>query len=277
MKRVTLWLLIVVLLAGGGYYYWRQNQEQTETAAVEPLILPEQPPEPKIKHPVPEPPVQIDTQISSPEETIEAVEEPEPLPLLEDSDNALQQEFSRLFDQARFGKLLIFKQFINRFVVTVDNLTATKLPQKFRVTRRPPESFMVNKAPQEKLFIDPRNYRRYSIYVAFIEAIDTKTLATAYVHYYPLFQQAYENLGYPDRYFNDRLVEAIDHLLTTPDVLVPVELTRPNVFYHFADPHLEALSAGQKILIRMGYDNAYRVKSKLKELREELTALKIEF
>jgi hypothetical protein len=275
MKHSTFWLLIVILLAGGGaYYIWQQNQEQAEPVAVAPqaLPLPKEPPEPAIKYPVPEPPVRIDTEVSPPaEEEIE-----EPLPLLGDSDSAMQEEFGRLFDQALFGKLFIFKAFIHRFVVTIDNLTATKLPKKFRLAASPPNAFIVNKNAQQKIFIDPRNYRRYSTFISFIEAIDAEVLAAKYVHYYPLFQQAYEDLGYPDQYFNDRLIEVIDHLLATPDIVVPIELIRPNVFYKFADPRLEALSAGQKILIRTGYNNASRIKSKLKELRQELTTLSIE-
>lgn len=276
MKHSTIWLLIFILLGGGaGYYIWQQNQEQAQSVAVEPqtLVLPEEPPEPAIKYPVPEPPVRIDTEVSPPaEEELE-----EPLPPLGESDSVMQEEFAGLFDQSLFGKLFIFKTFIHRFVVTVDNLTATKLPNKFRFSTPPPDSFIVNKNTQDKIFIDPGNYRRYSVYIKFIEAMDTKALAEKYVHYYPLFQEAYENLGYPDQYFNDRLIEVIDHLLDTPDIVVPIELIRPNVFYQFADPRLEALSAGQKILIRMGYDNAFRVKAKLKELRKELTTLKIDF
>jgi hypothetical protein len=278
MKQSTVWLLILVLLAGGGgYYIWQQNQPQKAPVPAEsqPLALPEKPPEPEIKYPVPEPPVQIDTQISSSEEPEEEVEEP--LPPLEASDDAIKEQFARLFDQSVFGKLFIFKAFIQRFVVIVDNLSAPKLPQKYRLTTPPPQSFIVNKNAQDKLFIDPRNYQRYATYVNFIEAIDTQTLAAAYVHFYPLFQQAYEAMGYPDQYFNDRLVEVIDHLLATPDVLVPIELIRPNVFYKFADPQLESLSSGQKILLRIGYDNAFRVKTKLKELREAITSLAIGF
>jgi hypothetical protein len=278
MKHSTVWLLILVLLAGGGgYFIWQQDKRQNAPVPAEsqPLVLPEKPPEPEIKYPVPEPPVQIDTQITPPEEVEEEVEKP--LPSLEQSDDAIQEEFARLFDQGVFGKLFIFKAFIQRFVVIIDNLTAPKLPQKYRLTVRPPKSFIVNKNAQGKLFIDPRNYQRYSTYVDFVEAIDTQALTAAYVHFYPLIQQAYEAMGYPDQYFNDRLVEVIDHLLATPDVLVPIELIRPNVFYKFADPKLESLSAGQKILLRIGYDNAFRVKSKLKELREAITSLEIGF
>jgi hypothetical protein len=97
-------------------------------------------------------------------------------------------------------------------------------------------------------------------------------LANTYFHFYPLFQSAYQNLGYPNGYFNDRLVQVIDSLLATPQPSGPIELTRPNVLYTFADPNLEALPAGQKLLLRMGPDNAAVVKGKLKELRAAITA-----
>jgi hypothetical protein len=42
--------------------------------------------------------------------------------------------------------------------------------------------------------------------------------------------------------------------------------------YTFADPALEARPAGQKLLIRMGPDNAAIIKAKLTELRTAITA-----
>jgi hypothetical protein len=42
--------------------------------------------------------------------------------------------------------------------------------------------------------------------------------------------------------------------------------------YVFADPALEARPAGQKLLIRMGPNNAAAVKAKLTELRAVVTA-----
>ena len=82
--------------------------------------------------------------------------------------------------------------------------------------------------------------------------LDIKQLTALYFHFYPLFQQAYQSLGYPNGYFNDRLVVTIDNLLATPDVNGPISLVRPNVMYQYADPKLEKLSAGQKLLVRMG-------------------------
>jgi hypothetical protein len=106
--------------------------------------------------------------------------------------------------------------------------------------------------------------------VKLAQAVDAKQLVALYVYFYPLFQQAYEELGYPKKYFNDRLVEAIDDFLAAPEVSGPVKLVRPKVMYEFADPALEALSAGQKILIRMGPENAALIKTKLRDLRREL-------
>jgi hypothetical protein len=104
--------------------------------------------------------------------------------------------------------------------------------------------------------------------VKIVQNTDTAQLVAIYKQYYPLFQQAYADLGYPDGYFNDRLVEVIDHLLATPEISGPIRLKRPSVNYEFADAELENRSAGQKLLIRMGSENAAVVKAKLRELRQ---------
>src|SRR6202041_1077201 len=122
-------------------------------------------------------------------------------------------------------------------------------------------------SPLDQAIFDP-----YKPMVAAISQLDAQQLSALYIHYYPLFQQSYQNLGYPNGYFNDRLVEVIDNLLATPDPKGPVELVRPNVMYIYADPALEKRPAGQKLLIRMGPENAQAVKAKLTELRAIITA-----
>jgi len=118
--------------------------------------------------------------------------------------------------------------------------------------------------------LDPANYERYRPLVQLLRNTDTKLLIATYTRYYPLFQDAYESLGHPPKYFNDRMIQVIDHLLATPDLRGPVALTQPGVLYEYADPKIEALSAGQKALIRMGGDNATFVKHKLREIRAAL-------
>ena len=152
-------------------------------------------------------------------------------------------------------------------------MTEKKLPRKFRFTQNPAGKFIVSKESEEVAYIDSANYNRYTPFVILSEIVDVRDFVSVYVRYYPLFQQAYEDLGYPDRYFNDRLIEVIDHLLAAPEIKDPIKLVRPKVFYNFADPELESLSAGQKIMVRIGYDNARKVKTGLRDLRQLLVSL----
>jgi hypothetical protein len=114
------------------------------------------------------------------------------------------------------------------------------------------------------------NAARYAPYVKAMDAVDTTKLVALYVHLYPLFQQAYVDLGYPSGYFNDRVFEVIDDLLATPDAPRSVALTQPKVLYEYADPALNDLSAGQKVLLRMGPENEAKVKAKLSEIKRAL-------
>ena len=155
-------------------------------------------------------------------------------------------------------------------IMAVDNLPGAKLPRKQLSTRPVPGRFGVS-GEGDTLYLSPANFSRYTPFVQLVESVDTEPLVSLYVEIYPLFQQAYEELGYPSAYFNDRLIDVIDHLLDTPDINEPVRLVRPKVLYQFADPQLEALSAGQKILIRVGPDNASRLKAKLRDLRAALS------
>ena len=52
----------------------------------------------------------------------------------------------------------------------------------------------------------------------------------------------------------------------------PIASTQPWVRYELADPAYQSLSAGQKILLRVGPSNEQRLKAKLTELRRELLA-----
>jgi hypothetical protein len=154
-------------------------------------------------------------------------------------------------------------------VSTVDNLAADELPMTARVVRAIAGSFAV-RIQGDTIELDPANARRYEPFVALLESLDTRRAVELYVRHYRLFQGEYRGQGSPGRYFNDRVVAAIDHLLGTPVVDGPIRLVQPRVLYRFADPELESQSAGRKALIRMGPENARRVKAKLRDLRAEL-------
>jgi hypothetical protein len=154
-------------------------------------------------------------------------------------------------------------------VATIDNLPRNKINPELRPIKPTPGETAVA-SQGETVTLNERNFARYAPFIKLVQTSDPKTLATVYFRLYPLFQQAYEDLGYPGQYFNDRLVQVIDNLLEAPEVKGPIQLIQPKVFYQYADPELESRSAGQKLLIRMGSANAAVVKAKLREFRAEI-------
>jgi hypothetical protein len=194
-------------------------------------------------------------------------------PPLEASDQPLFDALAGLAGKAPVEQYVIPQDLVRHFVVTIDNLPTEKVAERVRPMKAVPGKFAVS-GPDDAPTLDAANYARYEPLVKTLQATDTGQLVALYQRYYPLFQQVYEGLGHPPQYFNDRVVEVIDHLLATPDVRGPIGLVQPSVQYKYADPKLEALSAGQKALIRMGSANATAIKEKLRALRAALVAQK---
>ncbi|HEY2188235.1 MAG TPA: DUF3014 domain-containing protein [Caldimonas sp.] len=174
--------------------------------------------------------------------------------------------------------------FARRFAATVDNLGRSTASSRLWPVHPAPGRFVVEPTVDGAgEAIGAANAARYAPFVTLLEAVDLRKAAAAYVRLYPLFQRAYEDLGYPKRYFNDRLVEVLDRLLVAPEpssppnvhlpaINGPTQPERPWVLYEFDDPALQSLTAGQKILVRMGVANERRVKARLVELRGLITS-----
>lgn len=253
-KKWLYWAIpgLVAIGIGGALYYGR-TQRQAEQARQQPAVT-----EPESTLPSTQPPVQ---------NPLEPSPQPKPLPLLEESDSPLQESLSEVFGPA-LDAFLVPKNIIRYTVVTIDNLPRKKTAvQMWPVKPIGGELRTTGTATAEEVTLGPDNYARYEPFVSIVQGANTAQWVAMYKQYYPLFQQAYVDLGYPDGYFNDRLVEVIDHLLATPEPTGPIQLRRPSVNYEFADAELENRSAGQKMLIRMGSANAAIVKDKLRELR----------
>jgi len=259
LNRVLIGAGLALALAGGGVYWWKNRTPTPEPAPVVEAPPPVADAEPAIEHPLPEAP---------------ATDGAPPLPALPESDPPLTLELGQLFGTANVASYLEPQNIARRIVATVDGLPRAHGADRLRPIKPVSPAFAVDRHPptsptaEERIFIADTNAARYTPLVALLEMTDAKSIATLYQRWYPLLQQSYEDLGYPGRYFNDRLVSVIDHLLETPAVKGPIELTQPNVMFEYADPQLEALSSGQKLLLRMGPDNANKVKAKLRELRK---------
>jgi Protein of unknown function (DUF3014) len=260
-KEKLLWGAIVMVLGGVGvasYYYFRDQAEQTPAKAA---VLPPPPApasaEPAIRNPVPGAGPSTDTR---------------PLPSLAESDAGMLEALTQFFGRDSVAAFLVRENIVRNVVVTVDNLPRQKVAVERRPVRATAGQAVTNGDADagDVVTLSVQNYARYAPIIKIVKATDAKQLAALYFHWYPLFQQAYEDQGYPGKYFNDRLVATVDDLLKTPEIAGPIRLTRPKVFYEFADPALEARSAGQKLLLRMGPENAAQIKAKLRELRAEI-------
>lgn len=267
MHKHLVWGLLALAVIGlVAFCYPRPVDEVGPPPAVAPA-LPPAPPSASEFTPLETPP---------PEPAPEFVAEPEPeappLPSLDESDPVARAALAEAAGEALAEQHLVEDDVVRKLVATVDNLTREGLWIQARVVPPLGGQFLVE-GEEGSLRIAEANYRRYDPLFALVEAVDIAALAAAYQRYYPLLQQAYEELGYPGRQFHNRALAVIDHLLATPEVDGPVALVRPHVLYQFADPALEGLSPGQKVLLRVGPENAAIARARLIQLRAALEEL----
>ena len=262
----TRWLILLLVLAAiaiAAYVWWTRSSppealpepaaEATSPAAEAPAVPP---PQAAIEHPLPapEPPVP-----GAPE-----------LPALETSDPAVREALGAVLGPRLLSDWLVPEAMIRRIVITVDNLPRESLPIQARIVRPVPGALQVQGSGDEKM-LSTDNYARYTPVLRLVEAVNAHGLAEVYLRFYPLLQAQYRALGYPNAYFNDALVRAIDNLLRTPEIREPIRLVQPKVLYKFEDPSLENLSIGQRMMLRMGPDQVARAKQVLRAFRQEIT------
>lgn len=260
--------LLALAAAGGAAWWWRGKPAAPPVAVV---MAPAAPAEAPASAPVaeagPRHPITPEPGASA----------PAPLPALADSDGVVGDALAQLLGRSSVMTFLVGEGFVQRCVVTIDNLARpSAVPRLWPVQPTPGKLQRIVAGDAE--LIAPDNARRYAPFVAFVASVEPARAAALYRRFYPLFQQAYAELGYPKGHFNDRLVEVIDHLMAAPEPAQPpavhlvevkgeVPSTRPWVRYEYADEKLESLSAGQKIMVRVGLDNERRLKGWLAGFR----------
>ncbi|MDH3998388.1 MAG: DUF3014 domain-containing protein, partial [Desulfuromonadales bacterium] len=209
-------VVIAAIVAFAGWQFY-QSQPIEQTAAPAIPTAPEKPA--PIQHPIVVTPQELST--AAPLLDVEKA-----LPELTQSDETMAEFLSRLFAEQTLERFFVRDHIIERLVVTIDNLPRGRLPVAQRPLKQIEGAFLAHQ-DHGKLAIDSANYRRYDPLVELLAALDQQQMVAAYKQLYPLFQQAYKELGNPKGYFNDRLIEVIDHLLSGPQVSDPVFLTQP--------------------------------------------------
>ncbi|HET6602690.1 MAG TPA: DUF3014 domain-containing protein [Xanthomonadaceae bacterium] len=260
----TGWLAALVLLvaAVGIGVYLARRQSTPEPYVLAPV--PATQPEPVSAAPEPTHPIQDALPGAE-------IQDTGPLPELQDSDAAVLAELARLFGLEEPAGVFVAGHVIPRIVVTVDNLPRRRIVQRILPVRPAPGTLQVEEA-DGRLWLADANSGRYEAFVAMLESADPDAVAAAYVRAYPLFQSAYAELGYPDAYFNDRLVEVIEHLLAAPVPVRPLELEPAQRGYRYLDPGLESASVGHKLMFRLSAGQVDRVHAALREFRARVVA-----
>ncbi|MDP5031144.1 MAG: DUF3014 domain-containing protein [Paraglaciecola sp.] len=208
------------------------------------------------------------------DEPVVQEDEPEPLPIpepkpLDTSDGTVKTKLLQLSDYDSLARLIVDDALLKRFVVMTYTLADETIAANNRVLVQPDKPFRTFQQA-DKQWIDPASYKRYTPYVDALTSIDSTSLLELYAEYKPALDSIFAEISGPSENFNDKLAEAINVLLDTPEVPVPVEVYNDSVMLKFADPQLEALTAPQKQLLRTGPENMRRIKAKLREIKEAL-------
>lgn len=197
----------------------------------------------------------------------------DPLPDLFNSDAFARDALSALLANPQLAEWLVSEHLIARFVAFVDALPNRKIGMNLWPLKPATGKFFAQ-SEGTTVVISAANNARYDAYVQAFTGMDTQAAVNLYTRIYPLLQQAYRELGYSDRYFNDRMIAVIDHLLAAPEPTPPIVVVLTDKGYVYADEALEAASSGEKFMMRIGTAHETAVKAKLRELRAALVVPK---
>lgn len=250
-KVIAAGIIIILLIAAAAivYYFFIYSKPQEE-----PLESTE-----------------VAQELTAEEEKIEPEEEKiEPLDInLDESDDLVRELVRELSSHPELAAWLMSDELIRKFVAAVDNIANGHSPVPQIDFFEPEGAFKVHEEVGE-YSIDPESYERYNIVAEVFASLDTKGCVTLYRKLMPAIQEAYKDLGYPERDFNITLKKAMMELLAVPVVDEPIMLEKKVVTYMMTDPDLEALSAAQKHLLRMGPDNVREIQGQLRKMARSL-------
>ena len=265
-------LVVLALVLFGMYWFVFKPEPKpelpapiTEPAPETPSVELEEPAEPVIP-PAPEPVAP------------EPEEKPRELPALNDSDKEARADIISLSSDGALAKWIVPDEVVRKWVAAVNTATRGELMHKNRPFTNLKDSITVKELETRddgaKVYVlSQENYQRYDQPVRLLAMVDTDTAVKLYQFWYPRLKQAYGELGLKNKNFHAAVLAAIDQALAAPEIEGPIKLVRPTVYYKFEDEQLEKMPGLHKLMIRIGPDNAARVKEKLRELKAALQEL----
>ncbi len=264
-------VVVVLALVLAFVFLPGDDEEAPQRVEIAPPVVTEPDPEPIMETLPPEPePIEetitLQTPVPMPLPEPEPEPEPEPLDL---TDAAIKTALVTLSEIPEAARVLVDEDLLRRFVVFTNNLADEQLAENHHLLRAPGSGFRVYRQAGKE-WIDSASYQRYTLYAEILDSMETETLLELYETYKPAVSDIFAEISAPDDDFDERLIDAIDHLLDTPEIPVPVEVYTDSVMYKYRIDRIEDLTAPQKQLLRTGPENMRLIKAKLREIRDAL-------
>ncbi len=185
------------------------------------------------------------------------------VPPLDASDEVIRSLVDQVSEHPQLVRWAVNDDLVRRFVAAIDSTARGDSPRS-HVTFMVPQGAFQAERQQQDLVIDDASFSRYDLMTQVFLSLDTATSVRLYRQLEPLFDEAYQDLGYPGGDFDNVLQKAIAHLLKTPIPEDPLEVEKGVRSYRFSDPVLENLSPAQKHYLRMGAGNMRQLHAKLR-------------
>jgi len=184
-------------------------------------------------------------------------------------DGSIREQAGKLSDDPEFARWLGTEHMLGKFVAVVELISRGESPGKLLHFMEPEGKFAVIERGDEE-FLDPRSYRRYDLAAQVFASLDARKCAGLIEALSPHLEAKYREMAKPEDTFRAALTRAMIELLKVPAVEREIPLQRIAVTLKIAIPELEAMSAAQKHLFRMGPVNITKVQAKLREIGRHL-------
>ena len=275
---VAISVAVLALLGITGYFVlFGENSDPKKNQQEVSIPLPIPDPKPELESTSEPAPIQKMASVSANDELLTSGKKPQEkiftLPHLDESDQLVRDSVITLSRHEGINAWLAPNELVRKFVAVVDNIARGQVAREPIGYLAPEGSFLVVPIDDHRYTLDPVSYRRFDVFTEIVISFDTRRSVELLEFLNPLFQKAYGELGYGEAAFDDVLITALDNLLATPVLEVPIRLKRPVVMFEFEDSDLESLNPVQKQLIRMGPRNTRLLQMKIREFLAEFRAV----
>jgi hypothetical protein len=240
-----------------GAVLYKTQQENSKESEI--LVIPEQvleQPVSVIK--VPEATIPKNEPISKNKEPKELESLKPLLPNLDESDQFVRDRLLLMSDKKGLSFWVGTDDLIRRSASYVDGLSRGVILRNIFPLSSPKGKFATHRDAQN-IWLNAGNYERYDATVSVLSSLDMKIAAQIFHFTRPLLERAFSELGYRPRQMDGIILTALDHIINTPVIVEPIQLSRDSVNFRFSDPELESLTPLQKQLVRAGPENTRRL------------------